>query len=149
MKYLGVIGGSDHEYTDYEFDDGNLCHSLRITHCSDTGEWYGTLMSSETPEDGFEKEEIFPEGLLDTLRAMIPEADLPPPPVVIDPEVFGVEDVGNNEFQSIFPTEFAGESAIHSSPADAWQHIAQTLLMLAQQGKNLDGYDISYCITGF
>lgn len=58
------------------------------------------------------------------------------------PEVFCVSNVGAGEFQSVFPTEFAGESAVHSSMDDAWMHIAQTILSLAQQGKDLSGYDI-------
>lgn len=60
--YLDISFGDTHRNGD--------CRWWRVTFDGDTGEWYGMLYRSDTPDDAFEKEVKLPARAVEQLAAL-------------------------------------------------------------------------------
>jgi hypothetical protein len=76
-KYMGIMN-KYREYTDYDFDDGDLCSLWSITYDEESNTWFGIHRTSETPDGDFEDygREMTPDEVK-FCRSLIPDADLP------------------------------------------------------------------------
>lgn len=57
----------DEHYTDYEFTNGEPCKLFVLTRVKDNSHWYGSIMTSATPDGEFDQEIPMPREMVDTL----------------------------------------------------------------------------------
>lgn len=70
FKYEGIFQENEF-YIDHEFSDGDPCKLYRVSLDKEQSRWYGTILTSEDAQSGFEDEADMPDAMLSDLLPLI------------------------------------------------------------------------------